>query len=56
MFPSSTPRKGSANALLLMAGMLGLLPLAVWTLCFVSGLRTKLGHCSGMFPGLLGSA
>ena len=56
MFPSTAPRKGSANALLLMAGMLGLLPLAVWTLCFVSGLHTKLGHCRGMFPGLLGSA
>ncbi|KAI0225336.1 hypothetical protein LSAT2_023824 [Lamellibrachia satsuma] len=55
-FGSSVPRKGSANALLIMTGMLGLLPLAVWTLCFIGGLHTKLGHCNGMFPGLLGSA
>ncbi|XP_076444998.1 transmembrane protein 220-like isoform X2 [Babylonia areolata] len=37
------------TALLLMTVTLAVLPLFLWSLCFVSDWHTKIGHCSGMF-------
>ncbi len=52
---SSAPRAGYGKAPLLVTLVLGCLPLAVWGLCFVEGLG-HLGHCTDMFPGMLGRA
>ncbi|XP_025096200.1 transmembrane protein 220-like isoform X2 [Pomacea canaliculata] len=37
------------NALLLLTVMLAVIPLGIWSLCFVHDWHTKLGHCKGMF-------
>ncbi|KAL4239438.1 hypothetical protein ACF0H5_000253 [Mactra antiquata] len=41
--------KGMMSALLLMSVTLTLLPLFLWSLCFISDWHTRIGHCSGMF-------
>lgn len=45
----SVSSKGYMSALLLMMVTLTILPLFVWSLCFISDWNKKLGHCSGMF-------
>ncbi|XP_053391012.1 transmembrane protein 220-like isoform X2 [Mercenaria mercenaria] len=41
--------KGLMSALLLMTVTLTVLPLFLWSLCFVSDWHKRIGHCSGMF-------
>lgn len=45
----SVSSKGYMSALLLMMVTLTILPLFIWSLCFISDWHTKLGHCTGMF-------
>ncbi|KAL8574128.1 hypothetical protein ACOMHN_067180 [Nucella lapillus] len=46
---ASASNRNLMNALLLMTITLAVLPLLLWSLCFVSDWHTKIGHCSGMF-------
>ncbi|KAK7112472.1 transmembrane protein 220-like [Littorina saxatilis] len=46
---SPVSNRSMMSALLLMTVTLAVLPLLMWSLCFVSDWHTKLGHCNGMF-------
>ncbi|KAK2165684.1 hypothetical protein LSH36_46g00038 [Paralvinella palmiformis] len=46
----------SLVVLLVVSVLLSIIPLFVWSLCFISGFDTQLSHCNGMFPGMLGAA
>lgn len=41
--------KGLMSALLLMTVTLTILPLFLWSICFVSDWHKRIGHCNGMF-------
>ncbi|KAH3799773.1 transmembrane protein 220-like [Dreissena polymorpha] len=41
--------KGLMGALLLLVLTLTVMPLFLWSICFISDWHTRLGHCNGMF-------
>ncbi|WAQ95519.1 TM220-like protein [Mya arenaria] len=45
----SISNRSLMSALLLMSVTLAVLPLFLWSLCFVSDWHTRIAHCSGMF-------
>ncbi|XP_074648051.1 transmembrane protein 220-like isoform X2 [Tubulanus polymorphus] len=47
---SNEPGRGSMNALILLTGTLGTIPLIFWSLCFISDWHKRIGHCKDMFP------